>query len=322
MWQPSASVAMLQKRAQVLAAVRAHFAAYHVLEVQTPLLSTAASTDVQLESLKVTASGRDYYLLTSPELPIKRLLAAGVGDCYQIGSVFRDGECGARHNIEFTLIEWYRLDIGSGELARQVCDLIMILAREFADNPPREIIHQSYRQVFLEYLAVDILNPAHDAAFLNQRLRELSLRDANQDDLAPNEALDLLFALGIAPQFAPDALYIIDEYPQDQAVLAKLNPQDPRFAQRFEIYWGALELANGFAELQDAKEQRARFVADNQARVLAGKKPMPLDERFLAALDAGLPECAGVALGLDRLLMRLFGLAHIKQTLAFAMDNI
>ncbi len=307
----------MRARARLLHSIRAFFARREVLEVQTPLLASAANTDPHIDSLAVHSALADYphYLLSSPELPIKRLLAAGVGDCYQLGAVFRDGEAGRQHNPEFTLLEWYRLGYRLLDLLGEVEQLIQQQAGQTL-----EIRRYRYAQLFEEVLDIDPL--CASTAQLNQRLYADSLWQPAQGELDKDAALDLLFSQRIAPQFPAQQLTGIYHYPRSQASLARLSEDDPRVAERFEVYWGSTELANGFYELCDAREQQQRFAQDNQQRVRAGKPAMPIDPHFIAALQHGLPECSGVALGIDRLLMKILDKAHIHEVLSFDWSRV
>lgn len=312
-WQPSAEISALQERARLLQNIRAFFIQRNVLEVSTPIISSAANTDAHIDSIAV--AGDAHYLLTSPELPIKRLLAAGVGDCYQVGPVFRNGEVGRNHNPEFTMLEWYRLGFSMFDLIDEVEQLIAV----YADRPLR-IKRHSYQELFEEYLGFDVLETS--AEKINQLLQEHDLWQAEQGLLDKDAALDLLFSQAVATQFPEDQLTSVYHYPASQASLAMINAQDPRTAERFEVYWGALELANGFHELADADEQRQRFEHDNRERVNADKPAMPIDQYFIQALEKGLPDCSGVALGVDRLLMKIMNKQHIKDVLSFDWTRV
>ncbi len=308
-WRPCAGPEQLRARAAALARVRAFFAARAVTEVETPLLLNAPVSDVHLHSLAVElAPGRRLFLQTSPEYAMKRLLAAGSGDIYQVCRVVRGGESGPLHNPEFTLIEWYRLGYGVARMMEEVESL----AREvLGDALPGAAQRLSYRAAFEAQLGLDPF-AASDAA--------LAAAAAVLDPpagLTRDECLELLMGARVGPQLGRERLTFIYGYPASQAALARLDPAAPDTAARFELYGAGIELANGFHELGDAREQRARFEADNAERRRRGLPVHPLDERLLAALEAGLPECAGVAVGFDRLLMLASGARHIEQVLAF-----
>ena len=299
---------MLHARAQMLAGVRGFFAERGVLEVETPMLSQAAATDPALESLRVDAEAR--YLHTSPEFPMKRLLAAGSGDIYQIARVFRAGEAGRFHNPEFTLLEWYRLDFDEHLLMVEVEALVRELA---GDADPGAAERLDYGEAFRRHSGLD-----PHAATLPQLSRCAEHHGIGfSGELDRDGWLDLLMSQVVAPAFPPGRLTFIHGYPASQAALARLRPGTPPLAARFELHWGPLELANGFHELSDAAEQASRFERDLALRERRGLAGVPVDDRLLAALQSGLPDCAGVALGLDRLLMCLTSCGHIDEVLAF-----
>ena len=287
-----------------------------MLEVDTPALSKAAVTAPYLHSFTVSGAGSKYYLHTSPEFAMKRLLAAGSGDIYQIAKVFRAAELGARHNPEFTLLEWYRLGFDPQRLMDEVAELIIAV---LLPSEAPQVQRFSYRELFQHYLECDPLRAtARELAHCASRCGLTP-----PDSMPDNECdpwLDLLFSHCIEPQLDPKKLIFVFDFPASQAALARIRPDNPPVAERFELYWGGLELANGFHELNDAAEQRARFEADNQARTKLGLPQMPLDEHLLAALPY-LPDCAGVALGIDRLLMVLTGKTRISEVLAFSSDQ-
>jgi lysyl-tRNA synthetase class 2 len=310
-WRPSASLERLKLRAALLARTRAFFAARNVLEVDTPALVNAAVTDVHIHSVAVdVGTPPNLFLHTSPEYAMKRLLAAGSGDIYQICHVARGFEQSRLHNTEFTLVEWYRLGFDLSMLMDEVEALLGALC---AAHPAlqRRAERLSYRQVFVRHTGLDPL----DATIVQLRavVAPLGYRDTAQRD----ELLDLIMGAIIGPALGHEAPTFIYGYPASQAVLARLDPQDPRTAQRFELYLTGLELANGFHELASAQEQRGRFAQDLRERAGRGLPTPHMDERLLAALAAGLPECAGVALGFDRVLMLAAGAAHIREVLPF-----
>jgi lysyl-tRNA synthetase class 2 len=324
-WRPSASPEALRQRAVLLGRARAFFAVRAVTEVDTPLVVNAPVTDVHIHSATVQL-GADavarsavppMYLHTSPEYAMKRLLAAGSGDIYQICHVVRGLECGRLHNPEFTLIEWYRLGFSLGQLMDEVEVLVRALLGSAAPPMSERI---SYREAFVRELGLDPLTAA-DAA-LAAAAEPLALSDRSASP-APAAALDrdgwleLLMGAIVGPRLGRGTLSFVHGYPASQAALARLDAADPRVAQRFELYCGGIELANGFRELAAASEQRARFEQDNARRRQHGLPVLPLDERLLAALAAGLPDCAGVALGFDRTLMLALGVGHIEEVMPF-----
>nr|WP_328986249.1 EF-P lysine aminoacylase EpmA [Thiorhodovibrio winogradskyi] len=310
-WGPCASPEVLRARARMLADIRAFFAAREVLEVETPMLSQAAATDPALASMRVEDSG--YWLHTSPEFPMKRLLAAGVGPIYQVCRVFRAGERGRRHHPEFSLLEWYRPGWTLVELMGEVADLV----RHLLHRPEQAVEFVRYRELFQRELAVDPWHCTPDS------LQAVAHAKGLGEDLKLDTDgwLDLLLTHCLEPKLGQAGLTFVHDYPPSQAALARLSDHDPPHAERFELYMQGMELANGFQELTAAEEQRRRFVFDNAERQALGRVPVPQDEQLLAALVAGLPESAGVALGLDRLLMLVCGADHIDQVIAFPIER-
>ena len=313
----------LRHRAALLAAIRAFFAARNVLEVETPALSTAGVPDLALESMIVSAHSfgdRRLYLHTSPEYAMKRLLAAGVGDIYQICRVFRDDELGRWHQPEFVLLEWYRVGWDDIELMAEVETLVrtvLATAEQLAPaaapktQPTASARRVRYTEAFVERLGCE---PTDDAGI---RTSLAALGIEVPPGLERDALTDLAFGTAVAPGFTPGSLTFVYDYPADQAALARLKPGTPPVAARFELFAGGVELANGFAELTDAHEQRRRFEAEREARRRTGRHVPPIDAALLAALEQGLPACAGVALGLDRLVAVALGLDAIGATLSF-----
>ncbi len=319
-WRPSASAAVIRRRAQMLARARAYFAAQGVLEVQTPVLSAAAPSDPQTESIAAQpAGGAARYLQTSPEYPMKRLLAAGIGDCYQICPVFRDGEAGRHHGPEFTMIEWYRAGYPAPELCRDVERLLHAIAGGIRRFAPARVV--SYREAMRAACGIDCRRT--DTGAVRAALAARGIEPAAAGDWGLDEWLDLLMGAVVGPGLGREAPTFVTDYPPAQASLARLGTDaagEP-VAERFELYVDGVELANGFRELGDVGEQRARFAADLERRRRLGRRTAPLDERLLAALAHGLPDCAGVALGFDRLVMVALGLPDLASALCFAHDR-
>jgi lysyl-tRNA synthetase class 2 len=314
-WQPTASRENLVRRAQALAQVRQFFASRNVLEVGTPILINAPVTDVHIHSAEVHLQGanRPYFLHTSPEYAMKRLLAAGSGDVYQICPVVRGLERGKLHNAEFTLIEWYRLGFSLEQLMTEVAALACAVLGE------REVEYLTYRDTFLHQLHIDPLSAKDDelrTAAERRGIDASALQGLDRDQL-----LDALMGLVIGPKLGLGKLTFIHRYPASQAALARLDPHDPRTALRFELYGEGIELANGFHELAAAEEQRARFESDRRLREQRGLPSFAIDENLLAALAQGLPDCSGVALGFDRLLMLATHAHHIDEVIAFPIEN-
>lgn len=315
-WQPGTDTSLLQARAALLRQVREFFHARQVLEVETPLLASAIGTDPALDPVRAMldgpgAGGRQYFLQTSPEFSMKRLLAAGSGPIYQLCKAFRNGEAGRRHNPEFTMLEWYRPGYTLARLMTEVDELLAALL----SLPAAERV--SYSDLFLRHLDFDPLD------ITLQDLQSVAMRhcDTSLDSDNPDHWLDLLFSHCIEPALQ-DPVFIVD-YPPSQAALARLgeNAGGRMVARRFELVAGGMELANGYDELVDAGIQRQRFEADLARRAAAGLPQYPIDERLLAALDHGLPACAGVAVGVDRLLMLQTGERDIRKVIAFPVDR-
>ena len=317
-WRPSAALEVLRLRAQMLRETRAYFAAQQVMEVETPILGRAAVTDVHLESLatRVTGSG-DYYLQTSPEYAMKRLLAAGSGDIYQIARVFRDGERGTLHNPEFTLIEWYRLGFDAERMMDDVAALITrLVSRHRTLTAPERL---TYRAAVRSIAGID--PSTSSATDLRACLQGNGVALPVPSPESVDDCLDLLMSTVVGPRLGSGRLTFIHEYPVSQAALARIKISDPTVAERFELYLDGIELANGFHELCDAGEQRSRFERDLAQRRARGQSEPVLDERLLAALEAGLPDCSGVALGFDRLVMAALGARGIDEVIAFPADR-
>ncbi len=316
-WRPSADIEAIRLRARLYALIRDFFAERNVLEVETPVLSQAGNTDPNIASFSLEFSGRTdgaprtRWLRTSPEYPLKRLLAAGVGDCYELGRVFRDGEAGGRHNPEFTMLEWYRVGWDHHRLIDEAAGLVAAALALVGREAAVEKI--AYRDLYLSRLGVD---PAGaDTAQLIAALGDVEIDPAG---LGRDDWLDLLMTHRLQPEFPADRLTVVYDYPASQCALARIRDGEFAVAERFELYLGPLELANGYHELKDADEQRRRFLRDLETRAGRGSPQPPIDERLLQALASGLPDCAGVALGVDRLLMAMLGVDRIGDALSFA----
>jgi lysyl-tRNA synthetase class 2 len=258
----------------------------------------------------VDAGARERWLRTSPEFPLKRLLAAGIGDCYELGRVFRDGEAGGRHNPEFTMLEWYRTGFDHHRLLAETIALVQLA---MGRPVPTRVV--CYRELFIDTLGIDPL--VDDDAILRAPLAAFGIDPAG---LTRDDWLDLLLTHLIQPAFPANSLTAIIDYPASQCALARIRYDDPPVAERFEVYLGQVELANGYHELNDGAEQRRRFERDNALRLQRGARAMPLDESLLAVLDR-LPACAGVALGIERLLMCMLDTGAIADVLAFPFDR-
>jgi len=309
-WQPQASQAARELRAETCFRIREFFRSRGVLEVETPLLSQAANPDPNIDSFACKdETGVPRYLRTSPEFAMKRLLAASSGPIYELGRVFRRAEQGSNHNSEFTLLEWYRPGYDHHRLMDEVESLLQALG---ACPSGHKASRWRYRDLVNQVVGIDPLT-ADDTA-LNQLV---NARGWYRGQLTRSACLDLIMSLGVTPGLKNGDLLFVYDFPVCQAALAVIDPDDRRVAQRFEAYLGPVELANGYHELCDPLELAARFEAENQLRVSAGKSPMPLDQRLLAATGEGIEPCAGVALGVDRLLMLLAGAQSLSRILNF-----
>ncbi|MFK5891865.1 MAG: EF-P lysine aminoacylase EpmA [Pseudomonadota bacterium] len=343
-WQPNSSIEILRFRAELLANIRSFFKQKQVFEVETPLLSQAATCDVFIDSFSTSQYGKNYYLHTSPEFAMKRLLASGSGDIYQIAKVFRQEESGSKHNPEFTLLEWYRTGFTDQDLMAEVADLINTLLSlqsstfhllvnqhpvfkqvNLTKDSQLEVEFLSYRDCFIQTLS---LNP-HTATVseLKHCAEKFNLHNTLSDQDEKDRWLELLLSCVIEKTLSgtldkPKMTFLYD-YPASQASLARIaeNNHGERVAKRFELYLGGMELANGFYELDNASEQLQRFEKDNQHRIKLGKASVPIDHHLIAALEHGLPSCAGVALGIDRLLMVMLGKTHIDEVLSFSFNR-
>lgn len=314
-WRPSASIKALRQRALVLQKIRQFFAVRDVLEVDTPALSHATVTDEHLHSFctqfthPFSPQASTLYLQTSPEFAMKRLLCAGSGPIYQICKSFRNEEAGRFHNPEFTMLEWYRPGFDHLQLMTEIDELIQMVVG--CDSAERV----TYQDVFKQYLGycpltatlTDIKTLASQYGYA-----ELAANENDKDTL-----LMLLFSQHVEPKIGQDRPCFVMDFPASQAALARISPTNPLVAERFELYFQGIELANGFHELTDGPEQLRRFEQDNVKRQHMGLEMMPIDHNFIAAIDYGLPACAGVALGIDRLLMLALNYSEIDQVIAF-----
>jgi lysyl-tRNA synthetase class 2 len=317
-WHPSASLEAIRLRAQLNAGIRDFFAKRGVLEVETPILSQAGNTDPNIASFSLEFGGhadagpRRRWLRTSPEFPLKRLVAAGIRDCYELGRVFRDGEAGGRHNPEFTMLEWYRIGWDHQRLIDECIALLrgaLALVGQDVDLTVEKI---AYRDLYRQRLGVDPMSA--DVETLRTALGEVRIDPAG---LTRDDWLDLLMTHRLQPAFPPNRLLAVYDYPASQCALARIRQDEIAVAERFELYLGSLELANGYHELADAKEQGDRFQRDIELRRQRGLPSPDIDARLLSALANGFPDCAGVALGVDRLLMAMLDTTRIGDVLAF-----
>jgi len=318
-WRPSCTPAAARRRAQMLEAARKFFAARNVLEVETPILGITAVSDPNIDSIHALLQadgGRPRYLHTSPEYRMKRLLCAGYPDIYSICKVFRDGEAGKRHQPEFTMAEWYRKGYGLEDMIRESCDFItQLLEPQWL---PRVAVSMSYREAFIRHAGID---PWHaDCAALAETVSADSrLKSAIGDDR--DDWLDLVMSSRIGPALDKDRLTVIYHYPAQQAALARINPDDASVADRFELFLGDIELANGYVELLDPDIQWQRWQLDLERRRRKARALVPLDEALIGALRSGMPPCAGVAVGFDRLLMINEQCEDIARIQTFAFER-
>ena len=317
-WRPSATCDALRLRAALNRLVREFFHVRDVLEVETPVMSQAGNTEPNIASFALEFSGRTdgaprtRWLRTSPEHALKRLLAAGIGDCYELGRVFRDGEAGGRHNPEFTMLEWYRIGWTHAQLIEETAALVQAALALVGRSAQLRVVR--YRDLYRDALGIDPFTADNEA--LQTALGDVVI---SPDGLTHDDWLDLLMTHRLQPTFKVDDMIAVVDYPASQCALARIgsDSEGHQVAQRFELYLGPLELANGYHELFDATEQGARFAKDVGVRASRGAVVPPIDTLFLDALVSGLPACAGVALGMDRLLMALLGTARIADVLAF-----
>lgn len=319
-WKPTASPVVLERRAQMLHRAREFFAARSILEVETPALTRSGVSDPHIGNLTTrlkTRGDHTCFLQPSPEYAMKRLLASGAPDIYQICKVFRDHEIGRVHQPEFTMVEWYRRGATLDNIIAETCTFII----EVSEKPPVTIDKYRYRDIFFDTCQIDPLAADEDTlADCAERMIDTLAPDLRQRIGADrNTWLDLLMSHVVTPRLEPGRLSVIHHFPADQAALARTDPNEPKLAERFEVFCDGFELANGYRELTDAGEQRRRFSVDLDQRRTANLPIIEPDQALLAALDHGLPECSGVAVGFDRLVMAACGLSHIDQAVSFAL---
>ena len=322
-WQPTLTWKNAQKRAQILQKIRQFFAERQVVEVETAALSQGTVTDVYLDAFtckynfladSAVDQSAALYLQTSPEFHMKRLLASGYGCIFQIAKAFRHEESGRNHNPEFTMLEWYRIGFDQFGLMDEVAELLQVV---LGGN---KALFSCYQDIFIQTVAVDPLTASFD-----ELVEVLNKYDKSADWLIEMQDADLLlqfiFTEIIEPTIGIDQPQFIYDFPIAQASLAKRSIDDPRVAQRFECYFKGIELVNGFNELTDADEQQVRFEEDNAKRAAQGLPVKPIDENFIAALKHGLPQCSGVALGIDRLIMLVLNITNISEVQSFSIER-
>jgi len=310
-WRPTAGPGQLRARACLLQDIRDYFASESVMEVETPLISIAGNTDPEIQSIRTDKGG---YLRTSPEFALKRLLAAGSGDIFELGRVFRAAESGRSHNPEFTMLEWYRTGFSYHRLMDEVEVLVRRCGRGKFDQWPMQRL--SFKQLFLQYVDLDPFTAGIQG--LSAKAAEHGIDDIELDH---KQWLDLLISAVIQPALPEECLTFVYDFPAGQAALARIRQGNPPLAERFELYLGRTELANGYQELTDAIEQQQRFDCDNKQREKRGQAIYEIDQHLLKALEYGLADCAGVALGVDRLLMAISGADSISEVTAFPFSR-
>lgn len=306
-------ISILRDRAEMFQAIRHFFAERGVIETDCPLISSSASVDAHIDLIPIRdVHNCERYLHSSPEYGMKRLLSEGIGDIYQLAHVFRQGEYGQRHNPEFMMAEWYRLGMPFEEMIEETLDFI----RLFVGPLPGAVI--SYREAIKKYTGIDYVNASVEE--ISELLGDKVYKGAENE--GKDALLNILLPLYVEPQLGQGELTALAYYPATQAALAKTqNIDGEAVAERFEVYFKGVELANGYHELADAKEQRQRLIEANQARVKMGKRELPIDERFLKALDKGLPECCGVAVGVDRLMLLRHAKSSLKEVIPFDWEQ-
>lgn len=317
-WQPNATLETLKNRAQLIANIRQFFADRNVLEVETPVLCHATVTALHVVGIPAIfkpiggTQEEICYLQTSPEYAMKRLLAAGSGAIYQINKAFRQGEVSKIHNPEFSILEWYRPGFDHHQLMDEMDELLQLILK----TAPAERV--SYADLYKKYLQIDPHTADIPTLTAVAKQKNLSFSGTLTDKDA---WLDLLWMHYIEPQVGQERPMFLYDYPVSQAALAKIRPENPPVASRFEVYFKGVELANGFHELQDAEEQAKRFEDDLLCRRQNNLPEFSIDQYFLAALKHGFPDCAGVALGVDRLIMLALGCKNVSEVLSFAFDR-
>ncbi|MEE9411533.1 MAG: EF-P lysine aminoacylase EpmA [Methylococcales bacterium] len=318
-WQAACSLDVLQLRAQMLSQLRVFFAQRHVLEVETPALYPFTNPDPMIEGFEVSETqhySHSLYLQTSPEFAMKRLLAAGSGAIYQVCRAYRKSEAGRYHNPEFTILEWYRPGYTLHQLMQEVAELLVeVLPVSCLSH---QAVYLTYQSVFSKAVGIDPLSASiNDFVLLAQTLGYSEAQKICADNRST--WLDFLFSHVVQPSLPQQRIVFVYNYPACQSALARLHPQQPEVAERVEVFIDGVELGNGFQELTDSEEQRQRFIRQQRERAEHGMIVPSLDESFLAALEAGVPETSGIAIGLDRLLMLASGVDDISQVLTFPL---
>ncbi len=303
-------IKILRDRAEMLARARDFFKERKIIEVDCPLLTKMASVDVHIDLIPATYNNQEIrYLHSSPEYGMKRLLVRGIGDCYQLAHVFRDGEFGRKHNPEFMMAEWYRLGVDFDSFITDTLDFIRLFLGPLQEE------RLSYREIFEKYLNINPFAASEEELLALLAKHEVDIPSGLE---GKDSILNLLLGILVEPQLGKDKLTVLQYYPASQAALAKTKAlQGDLVASRFEIYYQGVELCNGYDELACAKEQRMRLEEANEGRISFGKAPLPIDESFLKALEQGLPSCCGVAVGFDRLMMLRHKSASLAEVIPF-----
>lgn len=317
-WQPTASLQTLKAKARMLSQLRVFFAEKDILEVQTPLLSQAGNTEPSIESFSTLQqhNNKPSFLNTSPEFAMKRLLAAGSGSIYQVTPAFRYSEQGRKHNPEFTLLEWYRPGFDHHDLMAEVDELVRVLAQGILTLAKSHFY--TYQDAMIKFAGIDPFTASTEE--LKQAAHQAGIDAVGMDSATKDSWLDLLMSQVVEKNLPMNRPVFIYNYPASQAALAKIQKGAP-VAERFELYINGMELANGFHELTEAKEQQQRFLEQQAARKALSLPAIPVDENLIKALEYGLPDCAGVAIGLDRLLMLITQASSIEEVLSFPFDR-
>ncbi len=308
-WQVRASIETLQKRSVIINQIREFFKHRAVLEVETPILASSTILDPNIESFQVKTSSNNYYLQTSPEFHMKRLLSFGSGDIFQISKVFRSGERGTKHNPEFSMLEWYRIGYDYHQLMKEVHELITIFLNI-------DIQKTSYDELFKNHLQISPFSVTRDECL--QVAAHHKINAYKEDELDIDQWLDLFLAEIIEPTMPKNIALFVYDFKASQASLAKIR--DNKFSERFELYINGIEIANGFEELTNSQEQLSRFELDSKQRQNKSLHVPPIDTNFLKSIES-MPECSGVALGIDRLVMLILNELDIEKVLAFPIES-
>lgn len=310
-WQPTICMQNLRLRAQLLEKTRNFFSEHGVLEVETPLLCARTVTEPNIQSFHLLYDNTKRYLQTSPEYAMKRLLASGAPDIYQVCKSFRVGEQGALHNSEFTLIEWYRSGFSLKQMMQETIELISSLLLD--SNMGSDVEYLSYNEACSRAFGLSL------SSLPEKKLKQIAIENGLvlQQDLSLNEYMDFIFSSCVVPTFSENSMTAVFHYPAGQAALAKLNAQDPSVAERFEVFYRGVELANGYLELIDPQEQLERFLNDQRIRKARNLPVVEIDKRLISSQQHGLPACTGVAVGFDRVMMLAAGASSLSEVMSF-----